>query len=201
MTTIFSLIANYETRNDSNNIKSNSILNSFRKWTKMYPDKNIDYKKISSLLRKETALCDTNDDIQQLYLECITRDIITVMKACFSFYTKKHKITMNESDTTLIDTMDISTLDSVIAFFRQTIGPIEQRYEYFTCRNKHRKKTASPNNAPKKLGEFNLFVKTQWANRKEELTALCKDGKGSSSVMKKLAEEWKQVKINKNVAK
>jgi hypothetical protein len=187
---IHQLINLYEQRDTEDNIKKAVINKQFRQWAKTYTDLNIDYQKTISLLRKQKSFNTAPDDIQHMYKECLSRDITTLLKSVFAFYEKKHKIVLHEEDTNIIKNLSSLTVENAINMFNQTIGPIEKRYALFANRNVRQKKTGTP----KKLGEFNLFIKEQWATRKDELSALCKDGKGSSSVMKKLAGEWKSRK-------
>jgi hypothetical protein len=195
---IHDILAQYENRAEADNIKTTTLTTinkHFRNWAKSYPDLQIDPKKTMSLLRKQSSINECSDEVQAMYMECLSRDIVQLLKSCFAFYLKKHKFVLTEDDNTTLQSLSPQTVNSGISLFNTTIGPIEKRYMFFSNRNMRRVK--STGNPKKKIGEFNLFIKEQWASRKDELSALCKDGKGSSSVMKKLALEWKNRKIAK----
>lgn len=193
---ITNIIAQFETRKDDDNVKAPVLQKSFRRWAKAYSDLDIDSKKILSLLRKQRSLKDASEEVQHLYKECLSRDITSLLKTCFAFYTKKHNFTLNDEDKTIIANISPETLVDGIVVFKETIGPLEERYGFFTKRRQKRKKAGS-DDVPKKLSEFNIFVKEQWAARRDELCALCKDTKSSSSVMKVLADEWQLKKAMK----
>ena len=195
MMNITDIITHFENRTEEGNVKAPVLQKLFRRWSKSYSDLNIDPKKTMSLLRKQSSLKDTPEELQHVYKECLSRDITSLLKTCFAFYTKKHKFTLNDEDKMIIENISPETLENGISVFKNTIGPLEGRYGLFTKRNTKQKK--NNDGAPRKLGEFNLFVKEQWATRKDELSALCKDKKGSSSVMKQLANEWKLEKAKK----
>jgi hypothetical protein len=185
---ITSLLEQFESRDNDDNVKTQVIGKQMRTWAKTYTDLNIDVKKTMSLLRKKKSLKDTSEEIQQMYAECLSRDIIKLLQSCFAFYEKKHKFSLQESDKIVIQTLSPSSMINGITLFKDTIGPMEKKYKLFTNRNIRKK---PKNDKPKKLGEFNIFIKNQWATRRDELSALCKGEKGSSSVMKILANEWK----------
>jgi len=188
MNNLDELICAYESRGTT--LQTSDILRQFAKWKRAYHDLNIEHQKIRSLLRK-TSLSE-HPDIQQQFMEGVTRDILTSIVLCFRYYQKVHKIELPAPDATIVSTVTAENIQDCIDLYNDTIRPMERRYHYFSRRKRSRSSTT-----PRTLSRFNVFVREQWKNRYEELKALGR-ANGSKAVMVKLGKEWTMMKSENN---
>lgn len=118
-------------------------------------------------------------DFEPFIEKMLRLDAVDYVSSCSAFYAKYHKLTEFQVDSTM-------SQDSVLDMFRtQGLGQLEcnnDRYQRF--RNKPKRPSE------RKVGPFNKFIRDQWSERRDELRAVAKE-KGSTGVMQKLGQEWR----------
>ena len=161
-------------------------------------------KEIKSILKRiRGSTHELSDDekkiVQPVLTQVITDNAVKFMASALLFYEQKHNFVYKRKDVKVIMRAKKTTkvtYDQLRSIYDFYLCGIEEKHHYYwaSCQATYNppKKRVVKTTKKKRMGAYNLFIKDQWLNRREELDQLKVKHGSIVEIMKLLSIEWNQ---------